>query len=124
MLGVMLKSALAQRLRPNFDDDRDADTFLLRLERYGADLVESLENVYGDQTNALLDELFEVITLVQTRKAKQVPIVLCGTDYWKRLLNFELLIEEGVISPEDLALFQYADDAQTAWDMVKAFYRL
>ena len=45
-----------------------------------------------------LDELFEVITLVQTRKAKQVPIVLFGTDYWKRLINFDVLIEEGVIS--------------------------
>jgi len=71
-----------------------------------------------------LDELFEVITLVQTRKAKQVPIVLFGTDYWKRLLNFDVLIEEGVISPADLELFQYADDAQTAWDMIKNFYRL
>ncbi|HSI55668.1 MAG: TIGR00730 family Rossman fold protein [Ramlibacter sp.] len=71
-----------------------------------------------------LDELFEVITLVQTRKSKQVPIVLFGTDYWKRLLNFDVLIEEGVISPDDLKLFQYADDAETAWDLVKSFYRL
>jgi hypothetical protein len=57
-----------------------------------------------------LDELFEVITLVQTRKAKQVPIVLFGSDYWKRLINFDVLIEEGVISPADLGLFHYADD--------------
>ncbi|MEP6824928.1 MAG: TIGR00730 family Rossman fold protein [Ramlibacter sp.] len=71
-----------------------------------------------------LDELFEVITLVQTKKAKQVPIVLFGSDYWKRLLNFDLLIEEGVISPDDLKLFQYADDAQTAWQMIREFYRL
>ena len=46
-----------------------------------------------------LDELFEVITLVQTRKAKPVPIILFGTDYWKRLFNFDVLIEEGAISP-------------------------
>jgi uncharacterized protein (TIGR00730 family) len=71
-----------------------------------------------------LDELFEVITLVQTRKAKQVPIVLFGTDYWKRLINFDVLIEEGVISAADLDLFQYADDPETAWDIIKAFYRL
>lgn len=71
-----------------------------------------------------LDELFEVITLVQTRKAKQVPIVLFGTDYWKRLLNFDVLIEEGVISPDDVNLFQYADDPQVAWDHIKTFYRL
>ena len=71
-----------------------------------------------------LDELFEVITLVQTRKSKQVPIVLFGTDYWKRLLNFDVLIEEGVISPDDLKLFQYADDPEDAWKIIKDFYRL
>ena len=71
-----------------------------------------------------LDELFEVITLVQTRKSKQVPIVLFGTDYWKRLLNFDVLIDEGVISPDDLKLFQYADDPQDAWKIIKDFYRL
>jgi len=71
-----------------------------------------------------LDELFEVITLVQTRKARQVPIVLFGSDYWKRLINFDVLIEEGVISPADLDLFQYADEPAAAWDIIKSFYRL
>ncbi|WP_374668878.1 TIGR00730 family Rossman fold protein [Ramlibacter sp.] len=71
-----------------------------------------------------LDELFEVITLVQTRKARQVPIVLFGTDYWRRLLNFELLVEEGVISPADLELFQFADEPQAAWDLIRGFYEL
>jgi uncharacterized protein (TIGR00730 family) len=71
-----------------------------------------------------LDELFEVITLVQTRKAKQVPIVLFGTEYWKRLINFEFLIDEGVISPSDVDLFQYADDPETAWNIIRTFYRL
>jgi hypothetical protein len=71
-----------------------------------------------------LDELFEVITLVQTRKARQVPIVLFGSDYWKRLINFEMLVDEGVISPADLDLFQFADEPQVAWDIIKTFYRL
>ncbi len=71
-----------------------------------------------------LDELFEVITLVQTRKSKQVPIVLFGSDYWKRLINFDVLIEEGVISPDDLNLFQYADDPEDAWKIIKDFYQL
>ncbi len=53
-----------------------------------------------------LDELFEVITLVQTRKAKQVPIVLFGRDYWKRLINFDFLADEGVISPNDVKLLR------------------
>ena len=71
-----------------------------------------------------LDELFEVITLVQTRKSKPVPIVLFGTDYWKRLLNTDVLVEEGVISVDDLKLLHYMDDAQQAWDHIKAFYEI
>jgi uncharacterized protein (TIGR00730 family) len=71
-----------------------------------------------------LDELFEIITLVQTKKAKPVPIILFGSEYWKRLFNFEVLIEEGAIKREDLALFQYVDDPQLAWDAIKDFYKL
>jgi uncharacterized protein (TIGR00730 family) len=71
-----------------------------------------------------LDELFEVITLVQCKKAKPVPIVLYGTDYWKRLINLDLLVEEGTISPEDLQLFEYVDDPQAAWDAIVRFYGL
>jgi uncharacterized protein (TIGR00730 family) len=71
-----------------------------------------------------LDELFEVITLVQCRKAKPVPIVLFGSDYWKRLVNFDVLVEEGTISAEDLNLFTYVDDPQVAWDYILKFYDL
>ena len=71
-----------------------------------------------------LDELFEVITLVQTRKSRQVPIVLFGSDYWKRLVNFELLVEEGMISAADLELFQFADEPEAAWEVIRSFYRL
>ena len=71
-----------------------------------------------------LDELFEVIALVQTGKAKPVPILLFGSGYWKRLLDFDVLIEEGSISPEDLELFTYVDEPQDAWDAIKTFYDL
>ena len=71
-----------------------------------------------------LDELFEVLTLVQTGKAKPVPIVLFGTTFWKKLINFEALVEEGTISPQDLGLFLYTDDPQEAWDFIKGFYGL
>ena len=71
-----------------------------------------------------LDELFEVLTLVQTRKAKPVPIVLFGTDYWKRLINFDLMVEEGTISADDMKLFHFADQPQQAWDQIQSFYRL
>ncbi|MHB1200715.1 MAG: LOG family protein [Polaromonas sp.] len=71
-----------------------------------------------------LDELFEVIALVQTGKAKPVPILLFGSGYWKRLLDFDVLIEEGAISPEDLELLTYVDEPQQAWDAIKTFYEL
>jgi len=71
-----------------------------------------------------LDELFEVVTLVQTGKAKAVPIILFGTDYWKGLLNFDVLIEEGAISPADLKLFTYVDTPEEAWSAMQAFYKL
>ncbi len=71
-----------------------------------------------------LDELFEVMTLVQTKKAHPVPIILFGSSYWKRLINFDALVEEGAISPEHLNLFQLTDDPQEAWDAIRAFYKL
>ncbi len=71
-----------------------------------------------------LDELFEVVTLVQTRKSKAAPIVLFGSDYWKRLLNIDMMVEEGVISPQDVKLLHYVDDPHVAWDLIKDFYEL
>jgi predicted Rossmann-fold nucleotide-binding protein len=65
-----------------------------------------------------------VLTLVQTGKSKPVPIILFGTQFWKRLINFEFLIEEGTISAENLDLFHYTDDPQEAWELIRAFYQL
>jgi uncharacterized protein (TIGR00730 family) len=71
-----------------------------------------------------LDELFEVITLVQTRKAQPVPIVLFGSSYWKKLLNLDVMVEDGVISPEDIHLFHYVDEPAAAWELIARFYGL
>lgn len=71
-----------------------------------------------------LDELFEVITLVQCRKSKPIPIVLFGSAYWQRLLHLDVLVEEGTISAEDLGLFVYVDDPESAWAAIKSFYHL
>jgi uncharacterized protein (TIGR00730 family) len=67
-----------------------------------------------------LDELFEMLTLTQTRKAPPVPIVCFDRRYWTRLINFEALIEEGMITPADLELFSFADDAEEAWQALVA----
>ena len=71
-----------------------------------------------------LDELFEVMTLVQTRKASPVPILLFGTAFWKSLINMDVLIEEGTISPSDLHLFHYVDTPEAAWQAICDFYQL
>jgi len=71
-----------------------------------------------------LDELFEVMTLVQTRKSRPVPILLYGRDYWQRLINLQVLVDEGTISAEDLKLFVYVDTPQEAWQQVCDFYKL
>ena len=71
-----------------------------------------------------MDELFEVLTLVQTKKAKPVPIVLFGTSFWKSLINFDALVEQGTISEHDLKLFCYADQPEEAWAHIQHFYQL
>ncbi len=71
-----------------------------------------------------LDELFETLTLVQCKKAKPVPIVLFGSHYWKRLLHLDVLVDEGVISEQDLDLFTYVDSVDDAWRFIRAFYEL
>jgi uncharacterized protein (TIGR00730 family) len=65
-----------------------------------------------------LDELFETLTLVQTKKIAPLPILLFGKDYWRRLINFDLLLEEGMIAADDLKLFHYVDSPQEAWEFI------
>jgi uncharacterized protein (TIGR00730 family) len=68
-----------------------------------------------------LDELFETLTLLQTRKIEPVPVLLFGRSYWEKIINFREMVLEGTISPRDLALFQYVETAQEAWDVISAF---
>ncbi|HEU4960153.1 MAG TPA: LOG family protein [Sphingomonas sp.] len=69
------------------------------------------------------DELFELLTLIQTRKIDPIPVLLYGKDFWNRVVNFEALCEEGVISPRDLDIFTMVETAEEGWDVVKDFYR-
>ena len=70
-----------------------------------------------------LDELFEMLTLIQTHKAQRVPVLLYGRDYWQRTINFDTMCEVGTITPEDRALFQYVDSPAQAWEAIQAFYK-
>jgi len=68
------------------------------------------------------DEMFELLTLIQTGKVRPLPILLFGRDYWNRVVNFQAMVEEGVISPHDLDLIHWSEDAEEAWAFVTRFY--
>ncbi len=68
------------------------------------------------------DELFETLTLVQTRKVDPVPVILFGRSYWERIIHFDVMVEEGVIAPGDVSLFQYAETAHEAWRLIASFH--
>jgi len=65
-----------------------------------------------------LDELFETLTLIQTKKVQPIPVLLFGKAFWDRIINFDALAEEGVISAEDLELFEYVETAEEAWRLI------
>jgi uncharacterized protein (TIGR00730 family) len=68
------------------------------------------------------DESFELLTLIQTRKIKPLPIMFFGRDFWERVVNFDALVDEGVVAPDDLNLFRFVETAEEAWDYVCEYY--
>jgi len=69
-----------------------------------------------------LDELFEALTLVQTRKMDRIPIILVGREYWEALVDWQFMVDEGSIAPEDLRLFAWAETGAEAWQKILEFY--
>ena len=69
-----------------------------------------------------LDELFETLTLIQTRKMPPVPVVLFGREFWEKAINLDYLVEEGTIAPEDARLVSYAETAAEAWETIARFH--
>ena len=67
-----------------------------------------------------LDEMFEVLTLTQTGKVRKRPIVLVGREFWNKLMNWEWLVETGMIAAEDLKLFHLVETAQEAWAVLES----
>lgn len=68
------------------------------------------------------DELFELLTLIQTGKIKPLPVLLFGRAFWDKVVNFAALVDEGVISERDLDIFTYVETAEEAWEVVRRFY--
>jgi uncharacterized protein (TIGR00730 family) len=71
-----------------------------------------------------LDEFFDAITLRQTGRMQTIPVVLYGRKYWDQVIDFQFLADEGVISDEHLALIDYAETPQEAWEIIHRFHRL
>ena len=69
------------------------------------------------------DEFFELLTLVQTGKTAVLPILLYGREFWNRVVNFDALVEEGVVAPQDLDLFHFCETAEEGWACVQEFYK-
>ena len=69
------------------------------------------------------DEMFELLTLIQTGKIQPIPVLLYGREFWQRVVNFEALVEEGVVSAKDLNIFTYCETAEEGWAHVEEFYR-
>jgi uncharacterized protein (TIGR00730 family) len=69
-----------------------------------------------------LDELFETLTLIQTRKMDRIPVVLFGREYWEKIIAWDAFLEEGVIAPQDLDLLDYAESAAEVWKIITEFY--
>ena len=67
-----------------------------------------------------LDELFEALTLIQTRKVPRIPVILVGRAFWERVVDLPALAEAGMISPEDLELVAYAEEAEEIWRLIEA----
>ena len=69
-----------------------------------------------------LDELFETMTLIQTGKCRRRPILLFGREFWSRLIDFELLVDTGMINPGDVDLFHFVETAEEAWALLESEY--
>lgn len=70
-----------------------------------------------------LDEFFETLTLIQTKKVKPIPVLIFGKTFWESIINFNALADEGMISPEDIKLFQYVETAEQAWSIISEVYK-
>lgn len=69
-----------------------------------------------------LDELFETLTLIQTRKVAPVPVLLFGREYWQRVINLDAMVEEGTIDPPHAQLVTWVETAEAAWAAIRDFY--
>jgi len=71
-----------------------------------------------------MDELFETLTLIQTRRMDHVPLILFGSEFWNSIVDFQALADFGTISPEDLDLLNFVDTAEEAWSIIAEHHEI
>ncbi len=69
-----------------------------------------------------MDELFEILTLIQTHKSQKVPVLLFGSSYWKNVIRFDVMLDHGTITEADQQCFQFVDTPMQAWQAIQSFY--
>ena len=70
------------------------------------------------------DELFEVLTLIQTKKVVPIPVILVGKEYWNEMIHFDRMVEFGVINQEDMETIHFSESAQETWQVIRDWYQL
>ena len=118
-IGCNIRLPFEQKPNPYLDRFVEFEYFFVRkvmLVKYSQGFI-TMPGGFGT-----MDELFETLTLIQTRKVRPVPVILVGEAYWRRAFDPDFLVEEGVIDPEDRELFWYDETAQEIWDDINRWY--
>ncbi len=71
-----------------------------------------------------MDELFESLTLIQTKRMAPIPLILFGAEFWHRIIDFRALADFGTIAPEDMELLSFVETADQAWNIIAKHYGL
>lgn len=116
-LGISLPAEQGSNAYVNKDLDFDFHYFFMR-KFWFMNIAEALIVFPGGF--GTMDELFEMLTLMQTNKAEPIPVVLYGRHFWERLINFDVFVELGLVAPEDLQLFHIASDVNDAFEFLSS----
>src|ERR1700730_8185925 len=118
-IGLNIRLPFEQHPNPYITPEVNFDFYYFFMRKYWfAYLAKALVVFPGGF--GTLDEMFELLTLAQTRKlAKKITVVVYGSEYWKHVINLEMLVEKGAIAPADLELFQFADTPEEAFRILK-----
>jgi uncharacterized protein (TIGR00730 family) len=120
-IGLNIEIPFEQKPNPHITPDLNFDFHYFFMRKFWfAYLAKAMVCMPGGF--GTLDEMFEVLTLIQTGKCRRRPVLLFGRDFWSRLINFELLIETGMIAPGDVDLFKFVETAEEAWSALDAEY--